>query len=113
MWFQFELPEPVTLAEIHFSVGGGAPARAGGPPPPPMPFPRGYQVQTSMDGTTWSAPVAEGRGTGPAMQIVFAPVRAKFVRITQTAEDANAAMWNMQQMQLYEMRAISGNGGHP
>jgi mono/diheme cytochrome c family protein len=107
MWFQFELPEPVTLAEIHFSVGGGAPARAGGPPPAPMAFPRGYKVQVSMDGTAWSAPVAEGRGTGPAMQIVFAPVRAKFVRITQTAEDATAPTWNMQQMQLYEMRTVS------
>jgi hypothetical protein len=72
-----------------------------------MPFPRDYKVQVSMDGTTWSAPVAEGRGTGPAMQIVFAPVRARFVRITQTAEDATAPMWNMQQMQLYEMRTVS------
>lgn len=107
MWFQFELPEPVALAEIHFTSGGGGPARAGGPPPPPMPFPRGYSIQVSMDGTTWSAPVAEGRGSGPSMAIVFTPVRAKFVRITQTADEANGPSWNMQQMQLYEMRTVS------
>jgi hypothetical protein len=41
------------------------------------------------------------------MQIVFAPVLAKFVRITQTDSVENAPMWNMQQMQLYEMRAIN------
>lgn len=32
---------------------------------------------------------------------------ARFVRITQTAEVENAPMWNMQKMQLYEMRAVS------
>ena len=25
-------------------------------------FPRAFQIQTSMDGTTWSAPVAQGQG---------------------------------------------------
>lgn len=111
MWFQFELPEATTLAEIHFQVGGGGGGggRGGAPnsPPPPMLFPRGYSVRVSMDGSEWSAPVAEGRGTGPSMAIVFAPVRAKYVRLTQTAEVENAPMWNMQQIQLYEMRAIS------
>ena len=107
MWFQFELPEPATLAEIHVQSGGGGAGRGAGAPPPPMTFPRGYALQLSMDGITWSAPVAEGRGTGPSMAIVFTPARAKFVRITQTADEPNAPSWNMQQMQLYEMRSIA------
>ena len=101
-WFQFELPQAVTLAEIQFQSNGGG-GRAG-TPPTPMPFPRAYRVQISMDGNTWSAPVAEGIGIAGANVISLTPVRAKFVRITQTATVENAPPWNMQQMQLYEIR---------
>jgi hypothetical protein len=49
--------------------GGRGGARGGGaaPEPPPAPvinaigFPRAFQIQTSMDGTPWSAPVAPGK----------------------------------------------------
>ena len=77
MWFQIELPEPATLTEIQFestrqAAGRGAVpgARGGGAAAPAhrrrrsAPFPRGYRVQVSMDGTAWSAPVAEGQGSG-------------------------------------------------
>ena len=37
-----------------------------------------------MDGTSWGTPVAEGEGKGQSTVITFAPVRAKYVRITQT-----------------------------
>ena len=37
-----------------------------------------------MDGSTWSAPVAQGRGTGANTVATFKPVQARFVRITQT-----------------------------
>ena len=104
MWLQVELPQPVTLTEVQFEsspvaldaqpavpgaptrTGLGGPAHPGAPPPPPpLPgYPRGYQVQVSMDGTTWGKPVAKGKGTGARTDVTFAPVRAKFVRITQT-----------------------------
>jgi mono/diheme cytochrome c family protein len=101
MWFQFELPEPVTLTEIQFqSSPGFAPPDA---PPRPALFPRGYRIQVSMDGTTWSEPIAEGEGTGQSMTIAFTPVRAKFARITQTATVENAPPWAMQQVQLFEI----------
>ena len=104
MWFQFELPTPTVLAEIQFSSGGrGGPPLPG--PPPLMPFPRGYRLQVSMDGTTWSAPVAEGEGVGPLTMIAFTPVRTKFVRITQTGTETGAPPWNVQQLQLYEVHA--------
>jgi len=55
MWFQFELPEPTTLAELRFlSAPGFTPQ---GQPPRPATYPRGYKVQLSMDGTTWSEPL--------------------------------------------------------
>jgi mono/diheme cytochrome c family protein len=105
MWFQFELPTPTTLTEMRFLS-----APPGGPPggtPRPAPYARGYKVQVSMDGTTWSEPVAEGQGSGPATTIAFTPVRAKFVRITQTATTENAPPWSIQQLQLYEIRGVS------
>jgi mono/diheme cytochrome c family protein/glucose/arabinose dehydrogenase len=65
-------------------------------------YPRGYKVQVSMDGTTWSAPVAEGRGTGPTTIITFAPVQAKFIRITQTTTVDDAPPWSIQRLKLYQ-----------
>src|SRR5688500_15289993 len=104
MWFQFELPAPVMLAELRFlSAGEYSPP---GQPPHPTTHPRGYRVQVSMDGASWSEPVAEGAGGGRATTIVLpAPVRARFVRITQTGAAENAPAWGMQQLQLYEVRS--------
>jgi len=99
MWFQIELPAPVMVTEIQFtssSIGG----RGGAPPV--WTFPRAYQVQVSSDGTTWSAPVAEGQGSPGVTVIPFAPVSARFVRITQTANADNGPPWSMRLLRLYE-----------
>jgi glucose/arabinose dehydrogenase/cytochrome c5 len=64
-------------------------------------YPRAYKVQVSLDGTTWSPPVAEGHGA-PTTIIAFAPVRAKFVRITQTASPESAPAWSIQRLKLYQ-----------
>jgi mono/diheme cytochrome c family protein/glucose/arabinose dehydrogenase len=99
MWLQVELPEPVMLVEIQFtsSTAGG---RAG--VPAASTFPRRYQVQVSADGKTWSAPVAEGDGTPGTATITFAPVSARFVRITQTATVADAPPWSIRLLRLYQ-----------
>ncbi|MEO8563898.1 MAG: discoidin domain-containing protein [bacterium] len=105
MWYQFELPQATTLAEIQIlspQPFTNRPPQPGVVPPPPR-YPRAYHVQVSMDGSTWSAPVAEGQGS-PQMTIAFAPVRTKFVRITQTGTGENPAPWYMQQIQLYELK---------
>ncbi len=133
MWFQVELPKAASLTEIQFDstagtlqlVGGmvvnpDAPARGGGggrgargaaaaapaappPPPPPVGYPRGYKAELSLDGSTWQT-AAQGNGTGTSTVIVFAPVQAKFVRITQTANTENAPAWSIQGLKLYETR---------
>ncbi len=98
MWFQIELPAPVMLTEVQFtssSIGG----RAGAPGV--WTFPRGFQVQISSDGTTWSATVAEGQGSPGVTVIAFPPAVAKFVRITQTASVGNAPPWSMRLLRLY------------
>jgi hypothetical protein len=116
MWFQVELPKAETITEIQFdsTAGGGrggaargaAPA-AGGPgggPPPNPGYPRGYKVETSMNGTAWT-PAAEGQGSGSPTIITFKPVQAKFVRLTQTASPENAPPFSIQQLRLYRVSA--------
>ena len=97
MWFQIELPTPVMLTEIRFNsstTGSGAAQTST--------FPRAYRVQVSSDGSTWSAPVAEGEGVPGITVIAFAPVSAKFIRITQTANIADAPPWSMRLLRLFE-----------
>jgi hypothetical protein len=122
MWWQLELPQAVSVASIQFAStaergrglpagqvnpnapaggGGGRGANAG---PQVITYPRGYQVQLSMDGTTWSAPVAQGEGNGNNTLISFSPVQARFVRITQTASPENAPAWTIQNLRLYTVQ---------
>jgi hypothetical protein len=142
MWFQVELPQPATVAEIQFDagapggrgIGGGRggqrgqapPAGRGGPPagaaagttpppaaaaqppagrgtPPPVfgSFPLGYRVQVSMDGKSWSAPVAEGKGSPATTVATFRPVQARFIRVTQTDSGENAPPWSVLNFRVY------------
>jgi hypothetical protein len=64
-------------------------------------FPRRYQIQVSTDGTTWSAPVAEGEGRPGTTIVTFAPRKVRFLRITQTAAVENGPPWSMRQVRLY------------
>lgn len=106
MWFQAEMPRTVMLNEIEFaSPGQPAPRPAGAARgtrlPPRMTSPRGYRVEVSLDGTRWSAPVAQGESAAPYTIISFEPVQARFVRITQTATAPDSAAWSMQKLQFY------------
>jgi mono/diheme cytochrome c family protein/glucose/arabinose dehydrogenase len=113
MWFQLELPQPTQLTQMQFEspgvVADAGPVVPGAPPRTaigananaPSGFPRAYQVQVSSDGTTWST-VAEGKGTGQSLDIWFTPVRAKFIRITQTDSPAGAPPWSIRRLRLFE-----------
>jgi mono/diheme cytochrome c family protein len=97
MWFLIELPAPVMLTELQFTSSTAA-ARGGAAA---WTFPRRYQVQISGDGASWSAPVAEGEGVPGTTVIRFAPVSARFVRITQTSSLPDAPAWSMRLLRLY------------
>jgi len=129
MWFQVELPEAVRLTEIQFESpgqggrgGGGGRGRGAVPPgeaapgaaapapaappaftPPPPASPRQFKVEVSMDGTAWGTPVAEGEGKAATTVIAFAPVRAKYVRITQTGTAEPPTPWSIQRLRLYDV----------
>jgi mono/diheme cytochrome c family protein len=99
MWFQIELPRLVTLTEIQFE-SEVIPNRQGGAPT--FTAPRGYRVEVSKDGHTWSQPVAEGRGTGRTTTISFPPASARFVRLTQTSDGEGAPRWTIERLRAYE-----------
>jgi mono/diheme cytochrome c family protein/glucose/arabinose dehydrogenase len=111
MWFQIELPQPVNVTELEFDSpapaaarGGGAGRAGGGPAPaPPQPtFPRGYQVEVSLDGVKWGKPVVMGKGSGVRTSIAFAPQRAKFVKVTQTDTLTEPSNWVISSLKVYE-----------
>ena len=121
MWLQVELPRATRLTELQFDSGAvaieaapavaGAPTRTGGvrgaaPPVTFAGYPRAFKVQVSMDGNTWSQAVAEGTGGGRRTNIPFAPVNAKFVRITQTATPKESAPWAVEQLRLFEPGSV-------
>jgi len=58
-------------------------------------------VQVSTDGTNWGTPVAQGQGSGAASHISFAPVQARFVRVTQTASGAELPPLSILRFKLY------------
>jgi hypothetical protein len=87
------------LTELQFEspmIGGG---RGGGAAIAASP--RAYRVEVSRDGKAWTQ-VAEGRGGSRTTAISFAPVLARFVRITQTDEAKDAPVWSMQRLRLYQ-----------
>ena len=106
MWFQIELPESFNVTEVQFDsppIGG----RQGGAPAATT-APRGVRVQVSDDGKSWSEPVAEAQGGGRTTTIAFAPVRARFIRFTQTVNGGDAPPWTMERLRLYEAAAPAG-----
>ncbi|PHN07285.1 sorbosone dehydrogenase [Flavilitoribacter nigricans DSM 23189 = NBRC 102662] len=104
MWFQVELPQATTLTEIHFTA---PPIRRGwrpGSPPPIHTYPRAYEIQVSMDGKSWKQPVASGQCDEPDNIIAFQPVKARYLRITQTGsveQEEEKAPWAMKELKLF------------
>jgi mono/diheme cytochrome c family protein len=79
-----------------------APGGRGNPPAAVFgSFPAGYRVQVSTDGKTWGAPVAEGKGSPATTVATFKPVRARFIRVTQTDQPENAVPWSVLNFRVY------------
>jgi mono/diheme cytochrome c family protein len=90
-----------------------APGGRGGAAAPVIGYPRGYSVQVSMDGSTWSRPLAEGKGEGARTVITIPPTRAKFVRITQTETVPGAPNWSISNLRIYEAPASAATKPAP
>jgi mono/diheme cytochrome c family protein len=122
MWFQVELPRPETVTEIQFQspapggLGGpgssAALASGGGPIAGPPGFPRGFKVEVSIDGSTFT-PVAEAAGNGPTTIVTFQPVQAKFVRMSLTASAEDAPAWSVQNLRIFALPRPPGAPARP
>jgi len=61
-------------------------------------FPRGYTLQTSTDGTTWTT-AATGAGTGQLTSIPLSGAPIRFARVTLTASSGN--WWTVADVRAY------------
>jgi hypothetical protein len=55
----------------------------------------------STDGKSWSAPLAEGEGSPSTAIATFRPVQARFIRVTQTGQEADAPAWSVLNFRIY------------
>lgn len=95
MWFGIELPEPVKVFALTLDTRGSNDD-----------YPRGYFVQTSGDGKTWSSHEAEGRGVHPVTEIELnSPAPTKHIRITQTGHSSNK-YWSIHELTI---KGLTGN----
>jgi hypothetical protein len=113
MWFQLELPKPITLSELQFTSPPISRGWREGSPPPIQTCPKGYTVSVSQDGTNWTELISDGEGTGRSNTIRFNPVQAKFLRIVLTKSEEIVhgerfgkpvdyeVVWNMRELKLY------------
>lgn len=89
MWYEVELPAAATISGLRLDAGNSF-----------KDYPRGYKVELSNDGQTWSPPVAVGHGNSPVTDIFFPPAMDKFIRITQTGSD-NGLFWSIHELQVF------------
>lgn len=89
MWFTIELPEPLRVSALTLDTRGSNDD-----------YPRGFLVQTSSDGKSWSSPVAQGRGVHPVTQIeLSSPEPVKRIKVTQTGSSPNK-YWSIHELAI-------------
>ncbi|MDB6079768.1 MAG: coagulation factor 5/8 type domain protein [Akkermansiaceae bacterium] len=88
MWFQIGLKEATPVIGLVLDSNNS-----------PSDYPRGYEVTVSTDGTTWSQPIATGKGSKAVTEIRFPETTAKFIRITQTGR-ADGNFWSIHELQV-------------
>ena len=89
MWVQVEFPSVSKVNRIQLDSKSSA-----------RDYPRGYQVESSVDGKKWSEPLAIGVGKHPMTDISFSTTEAKFLKITQTGR-VNGLYWSIHEMQIF------------
>lgn len=108
MWFQIELPELSTISELHFVSPPKGRGWSPDAPPPWQTYPRAFVLEASEDGKNWKT-ISEGIGSKSNIELIFEPIKTRFLRITQQAdieyEEGEISPWSMKEMKLYRLQA--------
>ena len=92
-WLVIELPEAVEVAAIDLDTSAS-----------PGDWPERYEVRTSHDGETWSAPIARGAGSRDSSRIAFEAVKTRWLKVTQRGRK-RGLWWSIHELNLYGPRA--------
>lgn len=76
--FELDMGKPQTFNKLTMDAGSTT-----------TDYPRGFDVRTSKDGLTWSAPVATANGSGQTVSASFPFQTARYVRVTLTKSATN------------------------
>ncbi len=69
--------------------------------------PRSFTLQVSINGTEWTT-VAEARGSAGPTTVTFAPVQARFLKISLAEPGEAAPAWSMQRLRILTSNASGG-----
>ncbi len=90
MWFQIELPESTVVSGLLLDASSSN-----------RDYPRAFKVDVSDDGKAWGKSIATGHGNSRTTEITFAPVKTKFIRVTQTGK-VKGIFWSIHEVQVYQ-----------
>ncbi|MEC9348641.1 MAG: discoidin domain-containing protein [Planctomycetota bacterium] len=99
MWFQIELPKAQLVRGLSLDSAGSA-----------LDHPAGYEVRVSEDGKQWSKVLASGSGSYPETEIAFAPVNARYIKLTQTGH-RSGKFWSIHELGIF--RAVDPASAEP
>ncbi|MEQ1750008.1 MAG: discoidin domain-containing protein, partial [Prosthecobacter sp.] len=89
MWIQIELPADTDIAGLMLDT-----AKSRGD------WPRGWKIEVSLNGTEWDKPVLEGKSETNVTEFLLPkPVKAKFIRITDTGE-VKGLYWSIHELDV-------------
>jgi glucosylceramidase len=86
-WLQVDLGRTALVRRVVLDTGTGT-----------GDFPRGYTLEASSDGAHWST-LATGAGSGQLTTIDVRPVRARYLRVTQTGSAPQ--WWSVADLRVY------------
>jgi glucosylceramidase len=86
-WLQVDLGATKTIRRVVLDTGAGRDD-----------YPRGYTLETSTDGTTWT-PAASGAGSGQLTTIDIPATSARYIRVTQTG--SSGSWWSVADLRAY------------
>jgi hypothetical protein len=102
MWFQVDLGQARPVSQVRLDNDAS-----------PQDYPRGYRLQLSLDGQSWTT-IAENLANDRPLEVTFAPRRARFMRVEQTGSHPNF-WWSIHELELFgpvegEAQVLTGKG---